>query len=86
VSLDRLHPAPWNPRTIEDERLQDLVRSIQADPDFPWRRPLLAPSDGASCAGNMRYRAAAQHRGTPTVPAIIEDIPERLAEGTGAVR
>jgi ParB-like chromosome segregation protein Spo0J len=27
----------------------------------------------------MRYRAA-RHRGTPTVPAIIEDIPGRLAK------
>ncbi|MGE5595533.1 MAG: hypothetical protein ACM3S1_05800, partial [Hyphomicrobiales bacterium] len=37
VPLDRLHPAPWNPRTIKDERFHNLVRSIQADPDFLWR-------------------------------------------------
>jgi len=64
----------------QDERLQDLVRGIQADPDFPWRRPILATADGAIYAGDMRYRAAAQHRGTPAVPAIIEDIPGRLAK------
>jgi hypothetical protein len=73
------------PAHHQDERLQDLVRGIQADPDLPWRRPILATADGAIYAGDMRYRAA-RHRGTPTVPAIIEDIPERLAEGTGAVR
>jgi len=45
VSLDRLHPAPWNPRTIKDERSQNLVRSIQADPGFLWRRPILATAE-----------------------------------------
>lgn len=79
VPLDRLRPAPWNPRTINDERFQNLVRSIQADPDFLWRRPILATADGTIYAGNMRYRAA-QHLGMTTVPAVIEDIPERLAK------
>lgn len=51
IPLARLHPAPWN-----------LVRSIQADPDFLWRRPILATADGTIYAGNMRYRAA-QHLG-----------------------
>jgi len=79
VLLARLHPAPWNPRTIKDERFQNLVRSIQADPDFLWRRPILATADGTIYAGNMRYRAA-QHLGMATVPAIIEDISEQLAK------
>lgn len=79
VPLERLHPAPWNPRTIKDERFQNLVRSIQADPAFLWRRPILATADGTIYAGNMRYRAA-QHLGIGTVPAIVEDIPERLAQ------
>lgn len=79
VPLERLHPAPWNPRTIKDERFQNLGRSIQADPDFLWRRPNLATADGAIYAGNMRYRAA-QHLGMATVPAVVEDIPEQLAK------
>jgi len=78
VPPDRLHPAPWNPRTIKDERFQNLVRSIQADPGFLWRRPILATADGTIYAGNMRYRAA-QHLGMPTVPAIVEDVPDQLA-------
>ena len=61
VPLDRLQPAGWNPRTIKDERFQNLVRSFQADPDFLGRRPILATADGAIYAGSMRYRAA-QHR------------------------
>jgi hypothetical protein len=79
VPLDRLKPAPWNPRSIKDERLQNLMTSIQADPDFLWRRPILATADGTIYAGNMRYRAA-QHLGMGTVPAIIEDIPAQLAK------
>ena len=79
VPLDRLYPAPWNPRTIKDERFQNLVRSIRADLDFLWRRPILATADGTIYAGNMRYRAA-QHLGMATVPAVIEDISEQLAK------
>jgi len=79
VALDRLHPAPWNPRTIKDGRFQNLCRSIEADPEFLWRRPILAQLDGSIYAGNMRFRAA-QHLGIVTVPAIIEDISDQLAQ------
>lgn len=78
-AIERLHAAPWNPRQIKDERFKNLVRSIQADPDFLHHRPILATADGTIYAGNMRYRAA-QHLGMATVPAIIEDIPEQLAK------
>lgn len=76
--LAALHPAPWNPRTITDERFQNLCRSIELDPEFLWRRPILSTADGTIYAGNMRYRAA-QHLGMESVPAILEDIPEQLA-------
>ncbi len=56
--LTALRPSPWNPRTISDDRFQNLCHSIQADPDFLWRRPILAQADGTIYAGNMRYRAA----------------------------
>jgi len=77
--LAALKPAPWNPRTIKDERFKNLVRSIQADPKFLYRRPILATADGTIYAGNMRYRAA-EHLKMASVPAIIEDIPEQLAK------
>lgn len=77
--LAKLKPAEWNPRTIRDERFKNLCASIQADPEFLWRRPILAMADGTIYAGNMRYRAAA-HVGLATVPAIVEDVPERLAK------
>ena len=78
VPLDALHPAPWNPRTIKDERFQNLCRSIEADPDFLWRRPVLAQADGTVYAGNMRYRAA-QQLGMESVPAIVEEVSDQLA-------
>src|SRR3989337_1774475 len=77
VPLDRLHPASWNPRTISDERFQNLCRSIQADPEFLWRRPVLSQADGTIYAGNMRFRAA-QHLGMETIPAIVEDVAAQL--------
>ncbi|MCA9644974.1 MAG: ParB N-terminal domain-containing protein, partial [Myxococcales bacterium] len=77
--LSLLKPAPWNPRKIRDERFQNLVQSIKADPEFLWRRPVLAMADGTIYAGNMRYRAA-EHLGLETIPAIREDIPEQLAK------
>ncbi len=81
VPLELLRPAPWNPRTIKDDRFQNLCRSIEADPEFLWRRPILAMADGTIYAGNMRFRAV-QHLGMETVPALIEDVPESLAKAT----
>jgi DNA modification methylase len=77
--LADLKPAAWNPRTIRDERFRNLCKSIEADREFLYRRPILAMADGTIYAGNMRYRAAA-HLGLATVPAILDDIPERLAK------
>lgn len=79
VPLKKLQPAAWNPRTIRDERFKNLCRSVEADPDFLWRRPVLAQADGTIYAGNMRYRAA-EHLGLPVIPAIIEDVPDVLAK------
>ena len=78
ISLTALHPAPWNPRSITEERFQNLCDSIRADPDFLWHRPVLAQADGTIYAGNMRYRAA-QALGMETIPAVVEDVSDRLA-------
>ena len=79
VSLLALTPAPWNPRSIKDERFQNLCRSLEADPEFLQLRPILATLDGVIWAGNQRFRAA-QQLGWETVPAILLDIPEQLAK------
>ena len=80
VPLVELRPAPWNPRSITEERFKNLCDSIRADTDFLWRRPVLAQADGTIYAGNMRYRAA-QHLGMETIPALVEDVSDRLARG-----
>ncbi len=79
VPVGELSPAAWNPRTIRDERFQNLCDSIRNDPDFFRLRPVLAMADGTIYAGNMRYRAAVK-LGMATVPAIRQDIPMRLAQ------
>lgn len=78
VSVATLKPAPWNPRTISDERFSNLCRSIEADPQFLWLRPVLANKGGIIYGGNMRYRAA-RHLGITKIPAIVVDIPDELA-------
>src|SRR3990172_6695373 len=79
VAVESLTPAPWNPRSISDQRFQNLCRSLEQDPDFLQLRPVLATKDGTVFAGNMRLRAAI-HLGWETVPAILVDIPEQLAK------
>jgi DNA modification methylase len=78
VPISRLHPAPWNPRILRDARFKSLCASLQADPEFLDLRPILATADGTVYGGNQRLRAA-MHLGWIEVPAIIADIPERLA-------
>jgi len=78
VRIDALKPDEANPRRISDERFQNLCRSIESDPDFLWRRPILAQADGTIYAGNMRYRAA-EKLGMTSVPAIVEDVSDQLA-------
>ena len=51
VALSALSPAPWNPRTIKDERVENLCRSMEADPEFLHHRPVLAM---AATEGQMR--------------------------------
>ena len=79
VPVVSLAPAPWNPRTIKDPRFANLCRSLEADREFLWLRPILATADGTVFAGNMRLRAA-QHLGWEEVPAVLVDIPEQLAK------
>lgn len=79
VSVRSLKPADWNPRLIRDQRFQQLCRSLESDPEFLWRRPVIANAAGVVMAGNMRLRAA-QHLGWPEVPAILDDVPDQVAK------
>lgn len=68
-----------NPRYIRRDRLDNLKESINADPDFMWRRPILALGDGTIYGGNQRYRACTE-LGWKTVPVLYADIPWEEAQ------
>ena len=78
VPIEKLHPAPRNPRVITESRLEALKKSMTDDPAFMWCRPVLAQKKTMDVyAGNMRLRAAIS-LGWKEIPAIITDIPEKL--------
>lgn len=79
IPLSKLHPAEWNPRTLKEDRFKNLCKSIENDPEFMELRPILATKSGEIYGGNMRYRAV-QHLGWKDVPAVLSDIPEKLAK------
>lgn len=58
VALAELREHPENPRRISRARLEQLKRSLAADPGMLEARPLIALRDGTVIAGNMRLRAA----------------------------
>ena len=63
-----------NPRKITKEQFQKLIKSIQDDPDFLWKRPLLVNKIGDKYtvyAGNQRLRAAKKLK-WEEIPCIIE--------------
>lgn len=78
VKISELTLWDKNPRIIKDKRFQALCQSLTDDPSFMELRPILATKEGRIYAGNMRYRAA-KELGWTEVPAIITDIPEKLA-------
>jgi hypothetical protein len=87
VSMDRLHPAEWNPRMIMDADFRRLMDSIKRDPKFLEERPILAMTDGTIYGGNQRYRAVealyAEGWEGPwggMIPGRLVDIDQRLAK------
>lgn len=78
VAIETLKHADWNPRFIRRDRLENLKRSIEADPEFMWQRPILAMADGTVYAGNQRLQAC-QELGWKQIPALVGDVPEELA-------
>lgn len=76
--LDQLHPAPWNPRTIDADRLEQLKRSLQADPQMLEARPLVALLDGTVIMGNQRLRAV-RELGWSEVNCVRVDLDDATA-------
>jgi len=46
-----------NPRSIEDEKLEKLKKSIKEFPKMMTLRPIVVDSDNVVIAGNMRLKA-----------------------------
>ena len=61
-----------NPRTITTDKFQNLIKSIQEDPQMFTLRPIVADSKYVVQGGNMRLRAI-NELGWDVVPAIIAD-------------
>ncbi len=57
ISIDKIKPNPDNPRTISDEKLQQLVNSIQAFPEMLNIRPIVIDENMVALGGNMRIKA-----------------------------
>lgn len=73
VPVSLLQEWPENPRRIRDDRLEDLKRSLTADPRMLYARPLLALPDGTVFAGNQRLRAV-RELGWEAVPVATVDL------------
>jgi len=70
VSLDKLNPAEYNPRTISTEDMESLKRSIQK---FGFVENIVANKDGTIISGHQRYEAAKQ-LGEESVPVYYVDL------------
>lgn len=71
--LASLQPAVFNPRRIGRDRLEQLKRSMQADPRMLEARPLVALPDGTVVCGNQRLLAAVE-LGWDSVPTVVVDL------------
>jgi DNA modification methylase len=73
-----LRPNPRNPRRIRPERMEQLKRTVAAEPELLRARPLIALPDGTVIAGNMRLQAVIG-LGWETVPTVFADVDEMRA-------
>lgn len=71
--ISELSEHPENPRTITDQRLADLAKSLKASPEMLRARPLIALTNGQVIAGNQRLKAA-QQLGWTTIPCVTVDL------------
>lgn len=75
IEIETLNLLEKNPRKITDVQFSKLMKSLQEDPEFLEKRPILVNRKGDDLivyAGNQRVRAAA-NLGWKTVPCIIDE-------------
>lgn len=79
VKIGKIKPHPNNPRVIEPEAMEKLVRSIKAFPAMLKYRPLIVQkSTGFVLGGNQRHKAA-EILGMQELPVIYVDVDEKKA-------
>ena len=59
-NINDIYPNPANPRTITDEKFEQLVKSIREFPDMSMVRPIVINQDNMIIGGTMRYLAMKQ--------------------------
>lgn len=79
VPLGELRNAPWNPRVIDAERMEQLKRSLESDAGMLEVRPLVALPDGTVIMGNQRLQAA-RALGWDRLPVATVDLDEETAQ------
>jgi hypothetical protein len=72
LKLTEIKPNPSNPRTITDDKLQQLVKSVKDFPQMLSLRPIVIDKDNIVLGGNMRLQAC-------KIAGIV-DIPVLRAE------
>jgi hypothetical protein len=75
IAIDQLYISQKNPRKIDDDDLKSLQDSIQKDPDFLYRRPILVQrvnGNNTIYAGVQRFEAC-KRLGFKEVPCLVVD-------------
>jgi len=67
MKLSEIKLNPANPRKIEKDKLQKLVKSIKEFPKMMLLRPIIIDDEGTILGGNMRYKAL-QELGYKEIP------------------
>lgn len=74
LSIDKIKPNPDNPRTIDDQALEKLVKSLKEFPEMTEAREIIVNKDYMILGGNMRFKAM-QALGWAEIPVKIVDWP-----------
>ena len=67
--ISQIKPNPNNPRKINKEDFEKLVKSIEQDPELLVAKPIIIDENNVILGGHQRYRACIQ-LGIQEVPVI----------------
>lgn len=76
VSVEKLKPAPWNPRQISDHDFENLQRLIS---EFGMLQPIVVQKNGTVIGGHQRLKVA-KALGMKKVPVTYVDFPDERAK------